>query len=162
MTAALARYREGDARGAAEALRPLAEAGNTEAQHALGLVLEFGLNQPTEAATWYQRAANVGHLESMNSLGALYYDGRGVQQDLVRAKNLYAAAALKGHATAQYNLALMFGQAKGGPRDNKAMVAWLTRAAESGLDRAQAQLGRLYLEGIGVPADAMVSRMELR
>jgi len=61
--------------------------------------------------------------------------------------------AQAGHADAQYNLAVMYGNGWGVPQDGAQAVLWLRRAANQGHPAAQASLGRVYEEGVGVPQD---------
>ena len=49
--------------------------------------------------------------------------------------------AESGHATAQYNLGLMYEQGMGVPQDHARAVAWYRRAAEHGYVKAQHNLG---------------------
>jgi TPR repeat protein len=90
---AIAAYYKGDAATALNLLQPLAENGDAEAQHALGMVLEFGLQQPGPAAVWYGKAAVRGSAAAQNNLGALYYDGHGVVQSYADAMRWYRATA---------------------------------------------------------------------
>lgn len=146
--------RAGEPDRAVELLRPFAERGDTEAQFNIGLLHEFALKTPAEAALWYRRAAVGGHPEAENNLGALYFEGRGVQRSLPEALRWYRASAEREHPPAQYNLGLMIGRGQGVDRaDPVEMVRWMTRSAAAGYDRAQAQLGRLYLDGVGVEAN---------
>lgn len=50
----------------------------------------------------------------------------------------YCRGAEQGHATAQFNLGLMYAQGEGVPQDSREGVAWIRRAAEQGEDRALA------------------------
>ena len=58
-----------------------------------------------------------------------------------------------GHATAQYNLGLMYAQGMGVPHDYAMAAAWYRRAAEQGLATAQYNLGVMYELGRGVARD---------
>ena len=144
--AALEAYRGGDAVAAINLLHPLADGGNPEAQFTLGMVLEFGLASARKAALWYARASASGHAGATNSLGAMYFDGRGVPEDRERARELYLAAAQEDYAPAQYNLAQIYGQGLAGPRDDAQMIRWI--------ERASFELGRCYEMGLGVQPDA--------
>nr|ART40497.1 K81 [uncultured bacterium] len=50
-------------------------------------------------------------------------------------------------------LAGMLTTGLGVPRDDKAAVEWLRKAADKGYADAWAELGELYVEGAGVPKD---------
>lgn len=62
-----------------------------------------------------------------------------------QAMHWYLKAAEQGHCAAQFHLAQMHAQGKGGLRDEAAALLWLRRAAEAGHGGAQYHLGvRLY------------------
>jgi TPR repeat protein len=68
----------------------------------------YGVAQSdTEAAEWYQRAANRGHAEAQYFLGKMYSEGRDVAQSYAEAFEWYRKAANRGHAEAQHKLGLM-------------------------------------------------------
>lgn len=65
-----------------------ATAGNQVAQYLLGCSFDKGLCgvvDPAVAASWYERAAESGHAESMYHLGLLHEKGRGITQNVVTA-----------------------------------------------------------------------------
>jgi len=132
------------------AIQARADDGDADSAAQLALAYEStacGTPDFAAAARYYGRAAEKNHLLALNNLGALYYDGRGVEQDYPMAQKFYAQAAEAGYAIAQYNLALMLGQGRGQAPDAVGMLAWLNKSADQGYARAQAQLGRFYLEG---------------
>ena len=152
-------------------LSPLAELGNRDAQFLMGLLNE-ALAIPgstlVDAASWYAKSAAAGHAKAQNNLGAMYFDGRGVNQDVAQALLWYGRAAEQGNPQAQLNYALMLGLGLGqqstaapagssgtpeGARDPAGMLRWLLLASEQNYDRAQVQLGKLYLAGRDFPAD---------
>lgn len=62
--------------------------------------------------------------------------------------------ALKGDATAQTNLGVMYAYGDGVQKDSVEAVKWFRKAAEQGYADAQNFLGLMYLAGTGVPKDA--------
>lgn len=69
----------------------------------------------------------------------------GPDSDLGRAMQWYLKAAEQGHSAAQFHLALMYSQGKGGICDEAAALKWLQLSAERGHGGAQYHLGvRLY------------------
>jgi TPR repeat protein len=59
------------------------------------------------AAQWFQRAADVGNLpQACINLGNMYQEGRGVEQDLQKARVLYARNSMTHAASRQALLAL--------------------------------------------------------
>jgi len=67
--------------------------------------------------------------------------------------------AEQGDSSAQYNLALMYSNGKGVPKDSKEGVKWYRLAAEQGVPDAQNNLGVLYYHGAGVVQDYVMAHM---
>ena len=91
-------------------LRDRAEAGDSAAQYALGLMYEEGRVEPQdygEAARWYRMAAEQGDVGSQVALGSLYEQGLGVTRNAAEAAKWYKMAGEQGHAGAQVTLAVM-------------------------------------------------------
>jgi hypothetical protein len=112
--------------------RPLADQGNANAQHDLGIMYQFGLGVPEDgarAARWYRKAAEQGMAKAQNHLGAMYHEGLGVLQDYAEAVKWYRKAAEQGRVAAQYNLGLMYSYGKGVPRDYAETHKWFNLAA---------------------------------
>ena len=67
----------------------------------------FGVNASKDnakAREWYEKAADMGSVEAMVSLGVLYANGQGVAQDYAKAREWYQKAADKGDASAKVRL----------------------------------------------------------
>lgn len=77
--------------------------------------------------------------ETQFSLAQALKDGN--DSDQAQAVQWYRKAAEQGHCAAQFNLAQMHAQGKGGLRDEAAALAWLRRAAQAGHGGAQYHLG---------------------
>ncbi len=95
----LAAFDAGDYQGALKVWRPLAEAGDAEAQIALAGLYRDGFGIPPDlaaAARWYRRAAEQGAAVAQLNLGDLYSRGIGVPRDLVRAYVWLSLAAAQG------------------------------------------------------------------
>jgi len=110
-------YREALARGDYNAvvaeLRPLADAGNAEAQCRLGMLYVEGMGvRPSDAlgASWLRRAAEQGHGEAQYQLGRLYLSGRGVPDDRREAIALISKAAEGGYPPASKLLRQLRGE----------------------------------------------------
>ena len=98
---------------------------------------------PGEAARWYQQAAESGDLASMTRLAAAYERGRGVRKDERLAQQWYAKAADGREPEAEYRIAVMLLDGKGGmARDVPAGEGWLRRAAEHGYPEAKKLLAK--------------------
>jgi localization factor PodJL len=68
------------------------------------------------------------------------------------------AAASAGDMSAQYEIAVRFGDGRGVPRDERQAAYWLELAAKQGLAPAQFRLGGYYEKGIGVKKDLAAAR----
>lgn len=100
----LAAYDAGNYGAALRAWKPLAEAGDTEAQVALADLYAsgaLGTARPAEAAAWYRRAAEQGHAMAQLNLGDMYARGAGVPRDPVRAYVWLSLAARQGRTWAE-------------------------------------------------------------
>lgn len=73
--------------------------------------------------------------------------------DLPLAFKEFRAAAEKGEADCQYNLALMYEKGLGIAKDEKEAVVWYRKSAEQGNSNAQFNLGVLYENGRGCAVD---------
>src|ERR1700745_958391 len=74
-------YERRDFAAAIAVWRPLAEAGNAEAQTLLGAMYWSGEGVPRdhrEAAKWYLRAAEKGYARAQNDIGFMYGCGEGI------------------------------------------------------------------------------------
>jgi TPR repeat protein len=81
MRAAAGAYEQKDFAAAVGIWRPLAAAGNAEAQTLLGALYWSGEGVPrdhAEAVKWYLRAAEKGYARAQNDIGFMYGFGEGV------------------------------------------------------------------------------------
>jgi TPR repeat protein len=92
----LAAYNARDYATAMRLLEAPAEQGNSDAQYALGIMLQFGFagqHDPSEAMRWYWMAAAQGRTDALYMLAFMYKDGSGVLQDYVQAAKLFRLIA---------------------------------------------------------------------
>lgn len=81
---------------------PAAQAGSAEAQSMMGMLcLRRAKPDFAGAAQWYRAAAEQGDGLAMQSLGALYACGRGVERDYDKATQWMERGAAKGASDAQ-------------------------------------------------------------
>lgn len=66
-----------------------------------------------DAAYWYTKAAEKGHIPAMKNIGWMYDWGEGVKQDVVKSFSWYHKAAELGDAYAQYHTGLMYDIGRG-------------------------------------------------
>ena len=95
----------------------------------------------TEAANWYLKLASRGDGEAEDTLGNLYYEGRGVRQDYIEAAKWYRLAADHGFDHAQFHLGILYERGQGVPQDYVSAYMWLNLAsAQSGDFRGEREL----------------------
>lgn len=144
-------YLEADYERATAHWLPLAEAGDADAQFAIGMLHEAGQGSsvdPKSAATWYRRAAKEGHADAQLSLGSLYATGAGVTRDHTEAVRWYRAAAQQGNPQAMYKLAEAYLFGAGVSIDRERSGKLLRSSADLGYGRA-----RVRLEMLKMPLD---------
>jgi uncharacterized protein len=147
--AALAGYSEGlaayQAKNYARAVKeftPLANQGNRDAQHLLGLMYYTGQGLPQnykQALGWFRKAAEQGIADAQYVLGAMYYTAKGTPQDNRQAVAWFRKAAEQGHADAQHLLGLTYMYRAGGmPKDIViAYMLWNLAAANGNRNAAE-------------------------
>jgi TPR repeat protein len=155
------------------ALQYAAEGGHPIAQWRLGRMYADGdgvARDDLRAFEYFSRIANAYADDSPGTpqarfvanafvqLGHYYLEGipnTEVKADPDRAREMYAfAASYFGDADAQYSLARLFLDGKGGAKDPRQALRWLNLAANKGQARAQALLGHLIFKGDVVPRQA--------
>jgi len=137
------------------ALKAAAATGNPLAFYEIGARFTEGRGVPVDlktAATWYQRAADLGHAPSQYRIANFYEKGSGLDRDLDAAKKWYQLSAEQGNASAMHNLAVLYAAAGAVP-DYDSAARWFDRAAEVGVRDSQVNLAILYARGDGVPRD---------
>jgi len=139
----------------AEFLR-LAQAGDANAQTALGLLYDEGRGvpkDPSAAVAWYQKAAETGNPQAQLNLGLHYERAEGVGQDYGFAIRWYRKAAEQGYAPAEVALGTMYYRGLGLPEDKSKANVWFKRAAEQGNASAQQNLANALYFGQGAEID---------
>ncbi|EKS38129.1 MAG: TPR repeat protein [Afipia broomeae] len=150
------------------ALQYAAEGGHPVAQWKLGRMYAKGdgvAQDDLRAYDYFSKIANA-HAEDSPSapqativanafvaLGRYYVSGipnTRVKADPERAREMFSyAASYFGNAEAQYNLARMYLDGVGMPRDTRYGIRWLGLAARKGQHQAQALLGQMLFNGTG-------------
>lgn len=149
-------FQAGNYKQAADIWLELADAGDRQAQYAVGKLYESGQGVPqnyARAAEWYGRAAKQGLAAAQNNLALLYNTGRGVQRNPAEAVRLWQQAAAQGHVQAQYNLGLAYYLGEGVTLNDKEAAHWFLAAAQAGLAEAQFAVGQMNRMGVGMPKD---------
>jgi TPR repeat protein len=128
-------FKAGNFSTAFEQVIPLAEKGDSRAQHFIGVLYQLGkgVNQSdTEAIRWYRMAADQGYADAQENLGRKYEDGRGVPQDYVEAFKWYRLAATQSLASSQFLLGVMYQEGRGVLQDNLKAHMWYNIASANG------------------------------
>ena len=106
-----------------------------------------------KAAELWRPLAENGDAEAQYSLGTLYAEGKGVEQNDATAFLWFQRAANQGVAAAQYNVGASYATGAGIAKSDVDAARWFRRAADQGMAFAQLNLGLLYAAGNGVPQD---------
>lgn len=106
-----------------------------------------------EGVAQIQRLADEGYDIAQNTLGAMFFEGKGVPQNYEKAIEWYEKSAIQECAIAQLNLGMMYWQGNGVSKDEQKGTYWLQKAAEQGNAVAQSGLAAAYARGKGMPQD---------
>jgi uncharacterized protein len=146
----IAAWQAGDYERAVATWRPLADAGNADAQFNLGQAYRLGrgvAQNMTLAEQWFERAARQRHEQAGANLGLLLFQNGRARE----AMPWIQAAALRGDPRAQYvfGTALFNGDIL--RRDMPRAYAMMTLAARQNFPQAQEQLRQM--DGLIAPED---------
>ncbi len=135
--------------------KPLAEAGNANAQHNVAYMLEHGQGvqpNPAEARQWYTKAAEQGHADAQVNLGSQLYHGTGGARDLPKAFAWYKRAADQGNPQAQSAIGDFYLHGLSVPQNVEEAVVWYEKAARQKRDGKLALfLGQYYMRKADEP-----------
>lgn len=139
----------------------LAAAGEeSQAQHHLGVMYQFGRGGPADmrrAVAWYERAARQGYPASLNNLGVFYKTGKNLPKDVKKAREYFERAHAGGNLDATMNLGDMLFLGRGVPVEREKAVALYKQAAEAAHAPSQCRYARALRHGEGVAANAAES-----
>jgi V8-like Glu-specific endopeptidase len=145
---AVAAAHSGDYATALRRLSPLAGKGDARAQFDVGFMHAFGWGvprNPTEAITWYRKAADQGLAVAQHFLGIAYVNGEGVRPDDAEAARWFGRAATQGFAQAQFMLGQMTLDGRGVAKDPVRGYAFIVIAGRSGVRSAGRLVQKLVL-----------------
>ena len=100
------------------------------------IVAGVGSNDTRHAVHLTARACELGATRGCTSLGSLYLEGRGVEEDEPRAVRLFAESCAGGEAAACYNLGLLFEQGRGVEADAHRAGMLFEQACLDGMKQA--------------------------
>ena len=135
-------WQKADYSGAVSIWRPLADAGDADAQFNLGQAYRLGRGVPIDlsvAKVFFERAARTGHLDASTTLGLLLFQNGEQAQGLKwlrQAADQGEPRALLVYGTALYN-------GDGVTQDRVLGYAFVSRAASQGLGPAKDTLEQL-------------------
>lgn len=135
-------WEAGDYQKAVAEWRPLAVAGDPDAQFNLGQAYKLGRGVPADlgqAEVWYRRAAKQGHLQAEDNLGLILFTAN--KRD--EAMPFINASAARGEPRAQYVLGTAMFNGDLAAKDWPRAYALTKRASDAGLDIASARLAQL-------------------
>lgn len=150
-------YQRGDFASAVGAWRPLADAGDADAQYNLGQSYRLGRGvpaDPQQAESWFQRAADQGHERARNAYGlTLFQNGRRAE-----AIPFIEEAAGNNFPQSQYVYATLLFNGDMVEKDWVRAYALMTRAAAADVGAAKAGLEQLDKY---IPADQRARGLRL-
>ena len=135
-------WQAGNYQAAVAEWRPLALAGDADAQFNLGQAYKLGRGVPADMAqaeAWYRRAAKQGHLQAEDNLGLVLFTANRRQE----AMPFILASASRGEPRAQYVLGTAMFNGDYAAKDWPRAYALTKRASDAGLGIASARLAQL-------------------
>lgn len=121
---------------------------SVDAAHDLALIYEYGKDYVSmdvfEAADWFFKAAQGGHVEAMAEYGMCAELGCGREQSDEDALEWYMRAAQAGHVTSNFSVGEAFEEARGVPQSDEEACLWYYKAAVMGDEGSKHALRRLH------------------
>ena len=108
------------------------------------------------AFEYYQKAANLGHIDAMFALSDCYRDGHGVKVNPVKTVHILKKIMKMNNyrARAIFGMGLLYEYSSTyGVRDINKAIAWYEKSASLGYERALDTLGTKYYSGNNVSKD---------
>lgn len=91
-------------------------------------------------AAMTEKEAETGNLEAQAKLSTLYYSGKGVTRDLVKAAEWVRKAADQGHVLSQMRLGILYRDGLGVDRNIDEAIRWLQKSADRGNANAKLEV----------------------
>ena len=152
-------YRDGigtrkDLKRAEEYFQKAVVQKNLSAVYALGMLyLDSGENEKiVKAVSLLKNAADKGNGMAQYTLGKLYLQGNGTEQNTAKASQYFLLSAEQGNEYAAYQLGRLLIENEE-HRNIEQGIRWLSFASDKNNPYAQYQLGKLYMEGLFVPSN---------
>ena len=138
-------------------LTKMAQAGDAEAQFALGRAYETGKGVPQNddrAFIWYQKAAEQGLAKAQVQVGIMYRNGQGIEKNLIESLKWYRLAARQNSAAALFNLAAAYYNGDGVGVDDSEAYTFFLLARDAGSVAAEDGIRRLGVKMSAFDNDA--------
>jgi TPR repeat protein len=135
-------WNQGDYARAVGEWRPLALAGDTDAQFNMGQAYKLGRGVPVDlpvALEWFRKAAERGHEKASDNYGLLLYQQGRLQDAMPYIK----ASAERGEPRSQYVYATALFNGELAPRDWVRSYALMLRASQAGIAQATTSLTQM-------------------
>ncbi len=135
-------WSRGDYADAIKIWRPLAIAGDDDAQFNMGQAYKLGRGVPVDlraAEDWYRKAAEQGHLQAADNYGLVLF----TNGDRQKAMPYIKTSAERGEPRAQYIYGTALFNGEFVSKDLVRAYAMMTRASASGLAPASASLAQM-------------------
>lgn len=110
------------------------------------------LKDTSEAAKWYEKAAEKGDAFSQAMLAMQYYSGQGILTNMEKAQYWAEKSAEQNDDAGQMMMGIL-SQYRSPEPDMKTAIGWYEKAARQENPAAQHQLATFYEEGVVVPKD---------
>ena len=154
--AGMTAYRGGDFKTALSEFQVAAEAGDGEAQAALGIMYVRGEGVEKDlarAAEWLAKSAEQGHVRAQHLMGRLYHSGSLGERDVEKAVAWFEKAAEGGNIGAHLALTSIYYKGDGVEKNLAKAAKHVRIAAEGGVVNAQMHYARMLLNGEGLTRD---------
>jgi len=98
----------------------------------------------------FSKLAKQGDAKAQSKLGRMYYDGKGVLANTIKAIEWWKKAAEQGDSDSQNQLGVSYEMGEGVLVDYNKSAYWYKKSAELGNPTAQYNIGCFYIDGLGV------------
>lgn len=135
-------WQQGDYEKAVSLWRPLAQAGDPDAQFNMGQASKLGRGVKADMAValdWYRKAAAQGHVRAEDNLGLLMFQ----QGERASALPYLQRSAARGEPRAQYIVGTALFNGDLAPKNWPRAYAMMSRASAAGLAQATASLKQM-------------------
>ena len=103
---------------------------------------------PKDSLADKKKWAEQGNVEYQIEVGSIYYDGKGVRQDLVLSRKMFQKAATQGDARGQAALAIFYEDGLGGLKRNRSTAKeWYGKTCDKGFQAGCDEYRRLNEQG---------------